>query len=107
MDGQTNENANIFAILSFVLGIVGIGCGFCCFCCFGGWLGLVISISSIVLGIISINRGESERGLAIVGIVTGSVALIIAVAIIALGLMFSITDEGNIEQYVERIQETL
>lgn len=69
-----NQNGKVgFAIASLVCGCLSIIC--CCFgCC-----GFPVPVAAIVLGIIAIIKGFDGRGLAIAGIATGGVALLLEI----------------------------
>ncbi len=89
VDGSTGEtvykeqaSSPVFGIISLILGIVSLLCGCCGICCASGWLGVFIAVSSIVLGIISITKDEDSKGLAVAGIVCGSVGLVILIIVI-------------------------
>lgn len=65
-------NGNIgFAIASLICGILSILC--CCFV----WLALVLGIAGIVLGIITLTQKYEGKGMAIAGIITGGVGLLL------------------------------
>ncbi len=104
---ENERPSSAFAIISLVCGIVALVCGCCGFCCCGGWLGVFLSVAAIVLGILSLNREEGDKGMAIAGIICGSVALIIAIAMILIGSFLPDVDSRTIENYVERIEEEL
>lgn len=62
-----------FAIASMICGIVSLVC-----CCLG-WGILAVAIAAIVLGIIAIVKGFDGKTLAIVGLITGGIGLIMAI----------------------------
>lgn len=104
------KGAPVFAIISFILGLISLLCGCCGFCCVSGWLGVFMSVSSIVLGIISLTRDESSKGLAIAGIVCASIGLILLVATILMSDQIferavKVMDSDEVEQVFERIEE--
>ena len=76
MRPMTNQN-NTFGLLSMIFGIV----AFPLLCCF--YTGAAVGIAATVLGIIGLNkanRGEADnKGMAIAGIVCGSVAGLIGI----------------------------
>lgn len=63
------SNSKVFAIISFVCGLLALVTG-----CFGG--GFLLAIAAIVLGIISRKKDESKKGLAITGIITGAIGFV-------------------------------
>lgn len=70
-------NGNIgFAIASLICGILSILC--CCFV----WLALVLGIAGIVLGVISLTQKYDGKGMAIAGIITGGVGLLLFLAVL-------------------------
>jgi hypothetical protein len=71
-------NENIFGILSISLGGAGLLSTF-----FYGVSGLLLSIAGITLGIIGLKRDEPKRILSILGIVFGSIVLLLALLVIA------------------------
>ena len=99
-DGSGN-GSKVFAIISLVCGILSV------LCCCTGWMGLVLSIAAIVLGILSINKQEDAKGMAIAGIVCGAVGVLLGLVIVIMGAAFSAADASDIEQYVEQFTENL
>ena len=82
---QYGGRANLFGVLSAVLGALSV---VCCLCTgFGGGAAylftLVLAVPSIVLGILHlrrVKRGQaSNQSLAVVGIVLGVIGLVIAI----------------------------
>ena len=100
-DTPSSEGSKVFGIISLVCGILSL------LCCCTGWIGLVLSIAAIVLGILSINKQEDARGMAIAGIVCGGVGVILALIMVIMGAAFSAADATDIEQYVERFEDIL
>ena len=62
-----------FAIASMICGIVSLVC-----CCLG-WGILAVAVAAVVLGIIAIVKGFDGKTLAIVGLITGGIGLIMAI----------------------------
>ena len=89
------------AIASLVCGIVSLLCS----CC--GWLGIIVSVAAVVLGIISINKHEDGKGMAIAGIVCGGVGLIIGIVVVIMGSALSSMDPDAITDYVEQLEESM
>ncbi|MBR1450319.1 MAG: DUF4190 domain-containing protein, partial [Lachnospiraceae bacterium] len=95
------NESKVFAIISLVCGIVSLVCS----CC--GWLSIVVAVAAIVLGIISINKQENAKGMAIAGIVCGGVGLVIAVAILIFGAVMGEAINANpeiMEDFVDQIE---
>lgn len=104
------ENSNVLGIMSMVFGILSVTLGCCGFCCCNGWLGVIMSTTAVVLGIISIVKGEDARGMAIAGIACGAVGILIAI-VITVKDPFSVVvdniDRAPIENYIDQIEEIL
>ena len=62
------------AIASMLLGIISII----------GFMGLILGIPAIILGIIALKKGEGEKGMSITGIVTGAISTIISLVLLAI-----------------------
>lgn len=70
-------------VTSRTLGIIGMVCGIMSLlCCCIPWLGFILSVGAIVLGIISMKKGERGKGMAIAGLVCGIIGVIIAAGIL-------------------------
>ncbi len=93
--------SKVFAIISLVCGILAV----LCMCC--GWLGIILGVAAVVLGIISINKQEDAKGMAIAGIVCGGIGLLIAIIVLIAGSALSSVDPDSIQQYVEQLEESL
>jgi hypothetical protein len=65
------------AVASMVCGIVGL----CLSCCFW-YVALPASIVGLILGIISLKNNEGGRGMAIAGVVTSSITVILALLVV-------------------------
>ena len=77
-DAKTGNGSPGFGIASMICGILSLLC-----CCF--WpLSLVCSIVAIVLGIIAIYNKYDGKGMAIAGIVMGSIGIVVAIGILVL-----------------------
>ena len=89
MNGQNyNEDGpRGLGIASMVLGICSaVLCAVSCVCCF--WiLAIPAAIVGLILGIISLKKGENARGMAIAGIITSGIALAFAVVIIIVAII--------------------
>ena len=99
-----NEPANdskVFGIISLVCGIVSLLCS----CC--GWIGIILSVAAVVLGILSIKKEENAKGMAIAGIVCGGVGLLIGIIVTIMGAAVSSMDPDALTEYVERFEDSL
>ena len=96
-----NGGSKVFGIISLVCGIVSLLCS----CC--GWIGIVLAVAAIVLGILSINKQEDAKGMAIAGIACGGVGLLIGIVIVIIGGAISSLDSNSVEDFVERIEDSL
>ncbi len=91
------------AIASLICGILSL-----LLCCFS-YVGLVLGIVAIVLGIISKKKTENGKGMALAGIITGSIggaiALIFVIIGLAAGAAFSGMSPEQITQYIEGLMQ--
>ena len=82
------------AVASLVLGILGLLTAF-----FGGGL---LGLVAVILGVLAlgkIKRGEADgRGLALGGIITGALALLITIGIVAIGASFISENSDEISE---------
>ena len=98
---EPKNESKVFAIISLVCGIISLLCS----CC--GWIGIVLAIAAIVLGILSINKEEDAKGMAIAGIICGGVGLLIGIVVLIMGAALSSLDSDSVEQFVEQLEESL
>lgn len=78
---ETVSGGNIgVAIASLICGILSLVC-----CCLS-WFSLVLAIAAIVLGIITIVKKYDGKGMAIAGIVTAAIGLIIFIVFIGISV---------------------
>ena len=75
--------AKILGIVSLVTGILSLLC-----CCIP-ILSLLLAVAAVVTGIISIKKGNSVKGLAIAGIVCGSIGVVIGIVLAVMGGLLS------------------
>jgi len=68
-ESQTPQPSQKFAIFSFIAGIAAFATGFF-------FLGILLGIAAIVLGIVAIKKKSTGKGLIITGIITGSIGLL-------------------------------
>ena len=110
VDEDEPEDSKILGILSLILGIVSVTFGCCGFCFCSGWFGVILSVSAVVLGIVSLAKRENAKGMAIAGIVCGAVGVLLSVIIAVkdpVTYVFNSVDRDQIEEYVDRIDEIL
>ena len=96
------NQTSVFAIISLVTGILSI------LCCCSRWICVILAVSAIVLGILSMNKEESGRGMAIAGIICGGVGLVLGIIVIIIGAVggaASALDNGSMEDIIERIED--
>ena len=99
-DTSTNEvqkpsNGNIgFSIASMVCGILSILC-----CCFT-YLGIILAIAAIVLGIVSLKKNADGRGMAIAGLITGGVGAVLAIIVLIMAAGASSIDPNELSNEI-------
>lgn len=86
--------SNGMAVAALVLGILGLLGAFCF-----GFPGLLFGIIAVVLGILGLRKantlpGTPQKGVAIGGIVTGAIGLLIGLAVVALFVLGASVDDG-------------
>ena len=72
-----SSGGNGLAIASMVMGILAV-----VFCCCFFYFSIPLGIGSLVTGIIVLRKQNPGKGMAIAGIVTGSVAIVLAIILI-------------------------
>lgn len=102
-DNMTDQGNGLkgLSIASMICGIVAIVC-----CCLG-WFSLIVAIAAVVLGIISIVKDAEGKGMAIAGIITGGIGLILALIMVIAGAAGGelLSRSGNIQDYLEQFEE--
>ena len=98
---QKEGGSKPLAIASLVCGIVSLLCS----CC--GWIGIVLAVAAVVLGIISINKHEDGKGMAIAGIVCGGIGLVIGIIVVIMGAAVSSMDPDELTNIFENFEESL
>lgn len=78
---EQSQDGKGLAIASMVCGIASLV--ICCFFVYGG---LALAIVGLVLGIIALVKKTPARGMAIAGIVTGAITLILAIVVLIIGV---------------------
>ena len=87
---------NPMAMASMVCGILSI-----VFCC-GSWISWILSIVAIVLGAVSISKGRRGKGMAMAGIITGAVGIVLSILIlIVAGIMGAAGDLAEYSHYFD------
>ena len=79
------QKGNGFAVVSLVLGIVGL----VFVCCFFG-LSFILAIIGLVFGILSLIQGRKGTGMAIAGTVLNGISFLLTSLILALLILFNI-----------------
>ena len=102
---EAKSDSKAFGIISLVCGILSVVC--CCTL----WGAVVLGVTAIVLGILSISKRENTNGMAVAGIICGGIGLVfIIVMMIAAGNLDKLVNTSNSEavtEYVERIIEAI
>lgn len=93
-------SANGWAIASLIFGILSL---VICTCCCGGtgWIPLILGALAIVFAIVS-RKGQKMSGVAIGGLVCGIIAVVLALAVLLLGLL--VLDESFVEQILTELE---
>ena len=92
---QTQGGSGL-AIGSMVCGILSI-----VLCC-GRWISWILSVVAIVLGAVSISKGRRGRGMAMAGIITGAVGIVLSILIlIVAGIMGAAGDLAEYSHYFD------
>lgn len=97
------QGSMALSIISMVLGLVSIGC-----CCLMG-ANIAAAVGAVVCGIIALTTGKPGRGMAIAGIITGGIGIIMGLAAMGLdssGVMNSIpgTDINDLDDLLENFE---
>ena len=71
------KQSNGLGIASMVVGIIALLLS----CCYGGFLGII----GLILGIIVVTKSDSKKGIAITGIITSGIALLISFILLIAG----------------------
>lgn len=91
------KKTNGMALASLIVSIVSLLVGCCCI----GWIGLIGSIVSLVLGIMA-NKKE-KTGMATAGIVISIIGIVFSIASIVIGIIFADT----LEDYLAKAGYTM
>lgn len=95
--------ASVFAIISLVTGILSI------LCCCSRWMCIIFAVAAIVLGILSMNKEEEGRGMAIAGIICGAVGLVLGIIVIIIaavgGEAANTLDPDSVENFIDKLED--
>jgi hypothetical protein len=92
---QEPKGSNAMAVASLVCGIVALLISCCWF------ISLPLSITSVVLGIIVLNKKKEGRTLAIIGIILGAATILICILLVALSAYMYSNNSGFMNYYKE------
>lgn len=93
-ESGTGENKTL-AIVSLVCGIAGLVFSIICGCCSFAWLGAIIGAAGVVTGIINKKKNLPGNGLALGGIITGGISVLIGVGQIILVILSAILSAAS------------
>lgn len=97
---QNNNESKGLAIAALVLGISSIVVG----CCMS-YMGIPLAITGIVLGIVSLVKKKPGKGMAIAGIVTGSVAIVLIAIMLITAIIYINQEFGGFENFYDEIMK--
>ena len=100
-DPTPQNEGKAFGIVSLVCGIVSLPF----ICC--TYLGLIIAVTSIVFGILSITKKEDAKGMAIAGIICSSVSIVIIVISLIVFASLKSSDYSIMTEQLENVIENL
>lgn len=83
------------AIVSLVCGIVGAVFSIVCGCCYMGWVGALVGAAGIVTGVINKKKNLPGDGMALAGIITGAVGVLIGVGQIVLLIISAVLSAAS------------
>ena len=86
------------SIASMVLGILSIIC-----CCFLGYWTLILSVTSLVLGIIAMVKDYAGKGMAVAGVICSGISIVLLLIL----LVVSLTGSAMIEDFVNDLYREL
>ena len=96
---EMNNQSKVLAIISLVTGILSI---LCC-CC--GWFGILLALTAVVTGVISIVNKKGGFGMAVAGISCGGVALFISIFILIIGTTSTNVLDNFSDNYFEFVED--
>ncbi len=94
----TEPKGKAFAIVSMVCGIVSLFL----ICC--SWFGLIVAITAIVFGILSIVKQESGKGMAIAGIICAAISAIVIIGLLIMVASLGITSSSDPQEIMRQLQ---
>ncbi len=81
---MTEYKANVKAIIALILGILSV------LCCCAWYVGLLVGIAAVVLGILGYrDDNPRQKDAAIAGIVTGAVGVALSISVAVIAIFFS------------------
>ncbi len=95
-----NQGSSTLAIVSLVCGLVGLIVSCCC------CLGLVSGIAAIITGALSIKKQNPGKGMAIAGIITGAVAVVLYLILWIIGMVTG-ASESFMEGFMEGMESCI
>ena len=94
-DAAPENNGKAFGIVSLVCGIVSLPL----ICC--TYIGLIVAVTSIVFGILSIKKGENAKGMAIAGIICSAVAIVVIIFLLIFAASLGSADYDDVMKKIE------
>ena len=95
---EPQNDSSVLAIISLVCGIISL------VCCCSSWLSMVAGVAAVVLGIVSINKQESAKGIAIAGIICGGAGLVMAVALMITRSVIDLMDFNWLDDVERKVE---
>lgn len=92
VEGESTGESKTLAIVSMVCGIAGLVFSFICGCCGFGWLGTIVGIAGVIIGVMCKMKNLPGQGMAIAGIITGGISILSGLGSI---IMFAIGVIGS------------
>lgn len=85
VNSDDDKVANTLGIISMVCGILSL------ICCCGSCIEVPLAVAAIVCGIISINKSDAGKGMAIAGITCGVIGIVMGVVVVIIGQTLKLT----------------
>ncbi|MFT3982565.1 MAG: DUF4190 domain-containing protein [Lachnospiraceae bacterium] len=88
-----------FSITSLVCGILSI------LCCCAWYLSIILAVVAIVFGILSLKKNADGRTMAIAGLITGGLGLVLSIIVLVLVLVGSAVGDSSIiyQDFIESL----
>lgn len=100
--GPPVQARNGLGVAALVLGILSLPAIFTIF------LGIILGLLAVIFGLIGMGRAKrgeaTNRGMAIAGVVTGAIGLVVSVVFIAVGVSFLFSHKTQINNLTQCIQ---